>query len=765
MKSFFCTALILFAAFSIMVFAVDGSPGGSENGSAESFDSILEEAEKGGREAQYALALHYEKDGNMTDAVKWYRKAAEQGDFESQHRLGVCYEKGEGVPPNPEEAFKWYKKAAEMEFAKAQFPLGLCYEKGSGVKRDVSEAVKWYQKRANRGDAEAQYRLGFCYENYREVQSNDKAAIWYRRAAERGNAEAQYKIGLFYETGKGVEKNITEAGHWYAKAADQGNPDAQFSLGRCYEKGEGGVPRDMAAAVKWYRKALDHGYRSPFNWYMLGKRFEEGKDGLPKDLQEAAYWYRMAAEQGYSEAKTKLELLLNTLTGNADKNKPTAESAEPKAREVTARKAREEAARKAREEAGRIPKDSLCVTTDLDVVDPDDGVNSLREVLNYYQRYNVSSSVRFAKDFEINLSSSLAITGSISIDGEDHRITIIGPKTEPMFRCPPQAANLSLTLKNLSLVSDYSGDGPGILDISTGASRLSFGWLYDSGISRNRSGWVELVSVKDGGKAERLWNISGFAMILNGSSHLHRLTATNKAIAWIGPESILESSSLISVSDRADGDFLVYGTLKNSSASDLGDVHVFSGGTCEGLTVRKNGFAQNQAGGTFNGIKLEFGSVYAYTSKTVLKGTVSVGGIVSLNPSENEKIPSTVGKETDIVFDLTERTEKSSFSFFPHSESSYRLPANGQPHALLDHFAPFEGAHSYTVRVKEDQEPGEYLLADDAADFNSVVSLVIGDDVHIPDALSLGKEATVDGRIYSLALNKNKTLALLVQQK
>ena len=54
------------------------------------------------------------------EAVKWYRKAAEQNYAKAQYNLGVCYEHGEGVAKDPVEAVKWYRKAAEQNYAKAQ---------------------------------------------------------------------------------------------------------------------------------------------------------------------------------------------------------------------------------------------------------------------------------------------------------------------------------------------------------------------------------------------------------------------------------------------------------------------------------------------------------------------------------------------------------------------------------------------------------------------------------------------------------------------
>jgi TPR repeat protein len=58
-------------------------------------------------------------------AVKWYRKAAEQGDVKAQANLGLCYYNGKGVGQNYKEAARWCLKAAEMGHAKAQYNLGM----------------------------------------------------------------------------------------------------------------------------------------------------------------------------------------------------------------------------------------------------------------------------------------------------------------------------------------------------------------------------------------------------------------------------------------------------------------------------------------------------------------------------------------------------------------------------------------------------------------------------------------------------------------
>ena len=49
---------------------------------------------------------------SLKEAVRWWRKAADQGNAGSQNILGVCYENGNGVPQSSPEALKWFKMAA-----------------------------------------------------------------------------------------------------------------------------------------------------------------------------------------------------------------------------------------------------------------------------------------------------------------------------------------------------------------------------------------------------------------------------------------------------------------------------------------------------------------------------------------------------------------------------------------------------------------------------------------------------------------------------
>ncbi len=67
---------------------------------------------------------------------------AEQGIAETQFYLGLMYEKGLGVPQDYAEAVRWYRKAAEQGHAKAQRTLARMHSRG--VTQDHVQAHMWF---------------------------------------------------------------------------------------------------------------------------------------------------------------------------------------------------------------------------------------------------------------------------------------------------------------------------------------------------------------------------------------------------------------------------------------------------------------------------------------------------------------------------------------------------------------------------------------------------------------------------------------------
>src|ERR1035438_399048 len=118
---------------------------------------VRAKAEKGDAQSQYELGSAFAKGSlgvakDEAEAVKWYRKAAEQNHAQAQANLGICYAKGRGVAKGEAEAVKWYRKAADQNYAFAQNSLGGCYAKGEGVAKDYVEAYKWSLLAAGQGN-------------------------------------------------------------------------------------------------------------------------------------------------------------------------------------------------------------------------------------------------------------------------------------------------------------------------------------------------------------------------------------------------------------------------------------------------------------------------------------------------------------------------------------------------------------------------------------------------------------------------------------
>ncbi|MDR0234005.1 MAG: SEL1-like repeat protein [Zoogloeaceae bacterium] len=174
---------------------------------------LLTGADGGDMAAQYLLGEMYRYDlPDYVEAAKWWLRAAKQGDeaaasaledidevmlnmaekgkAEARIYLGEMYASGLGVGRDEAEAVKWWRKAAEQGSKEGMEALNQYW---SDVhQRSYVEAVKWIQEAAEQGDAGAQYNFGVMYEKGQGVaQDKAEAVKWYTQAAEQGNQRAR----------------------------------------------------------------------------------------------------------------------------------------------------------------------------------------------------------------------------------------------------------------------------------------------------------------------------------------------------------------------------------------------------------------------------------------------------------------------------------------------------------------------------------------------------------------------------------------------
>lgn len=137
-------------------------------------------------------------------SVRTWEHKAETGDMFAQNLIGIAYKCGIGVVQDHASSVKWFRKAAEQGEGDAQFNLARLY--GSEVNG--------------------------VYKPGRAVPANDVEALeWYQRSAEQGHTQAQLKLGELYFAGAhGVPRNEVQAYKWIRLAARSGEPTAEKLL-------------------------------------------------------------------------------------------------------------------------------------------------------------------------------------------------------------------------------------------------------------------------------------------------------------------------------------------------------------------------------------------------------------------------------------------------------------------------------------------------------------------------------------------------------
>jgi tetratricopeptide (TPR) repeat protein len=120
---------------------------------------------------------------------------ANKGDANAQYNLGWCYNSGKGVPQDCNEAVKWWKKAADQGHLEAYLGLGTAYGK-LGRWQEGAEAYKQAIK-IKADYAEAYLGLGTAYGNLGHWQEAIEA---YKQAIriKQDYAEAHYGLGAAY---------------------------------------------------------------------------------------------------------------------------------------------------------------------------------------------------------------------------------------------------------------------------------------------------------------------------------------------------------------------------------------------------------------------------------------------------------------------------------------------------------------------------------------------------------------------------------------
>ncbi|BET26678.1 Sel1 repeat-containing protein [Limnobacter thiooxidans] len=146
---------------------------------------------------------------------------AEAGDVDAQLRVGAAYDFGKGAPRDGTEAMKWYRMAADRGNAEAQNSVGSTLQ----AEKRYEEALLWYEKASAQGHALATNNLAYLHDLGLGVkQDRRKGFELYSRAADLGWAEAMWNIANMYGAGQVGDKDMVSACVWAKRAQKFSSP-------------------------------------------------------------------------------------------------------------------------------------------------------------------------------------------------------------------------------------------------------------------------------------------------------------------------------------------------------------------------------------------------------------------------------------------------------------------------------------------------------------------------------------------------------------
>jgi len=288
--------------------------------------------------------------GCIEDAQKafgYWRQGATLGNVECMEKVGLCYQKGQGVDQDYTEALKWYEKACEYDSPLAFHQMGAAYDTNGIANLDYQKALEYYQRGYELGNMMCASSLAILYQEGRGVEKNDEIAVQYlQEGADKEDAFSMMGLGFAYLEGRGVPKNVKRGLEYIEKAneakipgaervlklfysdnknfetngilperafafhmeyAQKGDAESQYWIGDAYSFGIG-TNVDDRLALEWFERAAKQDYVHA--QIKLGLYYKDGI-GVEKNKALAQYWFEQAAAQGDLLAKKLLADVLS----------------------------------------------------------------------------------------------------------------------------------------------------------------------------------------------------------------------------------------------------------------------------------------------------------------------------------------------------------------------------------------------------------------------------------------------------------------------
>lgn len=289
---------------------------------AENF--LRDSANKRNTNAMISLAYYYRfqnPDGrDFSEALRFYRQAAESSDSEAQYLLGRFLVMKNLLKHERSHVIRWWENSLEKGLNAAT--TEELDDEGHSEER--AEALKWLTSAGEEGSCDALRLLSSLYQRGLLVLADPAMSIkLLMRAAEMDDPIAQGLLGVIFIEGSGVEKREQEGVQWLQLSADAGNSFAQWNLALALIEGTGvTVNRPRAKAL--LERAAEGRFEQDLLWSEDGfetrfkKLIELFRDLSDRGQIDAQYWLGICYERGIGctpERDKALELYLRAAQG------------------------------------------------------------------------------------------------------------------------------------------------------------------------------------------------------------------------------------------------------------------------------------------------------------------------------------------------------------------------------------------------------------------------------------------------------------------
>jgi serine/threonine protein kinase len=130
------------------------------------------------------IAAAYSGLRNETQALVWYKKAADDGSADALVNVGVIYYNRKDFP----NAIQAWKKASSLGSGPASYKLARLYTD----QKDKEEAAKYDKVGASQGEIGSIFFYGFYFQ---EKEDYKNAKIWYQKGVDKNDANSMVQLG------------------------------------------------------------------------------------------------------------------------------------------------------------------------------------------------------------------------------------------------------------------------------------------------------------------------------------------------------------------------------------------------------------------------------------------------------------------------------------------------------------------------------------------------------------------------------------------